>query len=61
MTNGGPSLHKWETMIKDKDARMRFMIMMLKQIIPGLERIHSFGYSHADLKTLNICARSSSD
>ena len=33
---------------------------MLKQIIPGLERIHSFGYSHADLKPMNICVRASS-
>ena len=26
----------------------------------SFERIHSFGYSHADLKPLNICARASS-
>ena len=36
------------------------MVLMLKQIIPGLERIHSFGYSHADLKPMNICVRASS-
>lgn len=31
---------------------------MLRQIIPGLERLHSLGYSHGDLKLENICARS---
>jgi serine/threonine protein kinase len=33
------------------------MISMLRQLIPGLMRLHTFGYSHGDLKPENICAR----
>lgn len=35
------------------------MAEMLRQIIPGLARLHKVGYSHGDLKLENICARSS--
>ena len=35
------------------------MAEMLRQIIPGLERLHAQGYSHGDLKLENICARTS--
>ena len=59
MTNGGPSLEKWSNRIFMKQSRMNFMVLMLKQIIPGLEKIHSFGYTHSDIKPENICARAS--
>ena len=36
MTNGGPSLDKWEDRIDMTYARMAFMVIMLKQIIPSL-------------------------
>ena len=38
---------------------MSFVVTMLKQVLPGLRRIHQFGYSHGDLKPENICARPS--
>ena len=31
---------------------------MIEQIIPSLKLLHSFGYSHGDLKLENICYRS---
>ena len=59
MTNGGLCLEKWMTKMKraSTDARMDFMMTMLRQIIPGLSKMHQFGYSHGDLKPENICAR----
>ena len=59
MTNGGPSLENWANRIDTRESRMKFMILMLKQIIPGLEKIHTFGYTHSDIKRANICARAS--
>ena len=40
---------------------IKTIIVMIKQIIPGLKKLHSFGYSHGDLKPANICARQSHD
>ena len=34
---------------------------MLPQILCGLRQLHSFGYSHGDLKGENICARADSN
>ena len=34
---------------------------MLHQIILGLKKIHSLGFSHSDLKLENICARQRQD
>ena len=59
MTNGGPSLENWANQIDTRESRMKFMVLMMKQIIPGLEKIHSFGYTHSDIKLANICARAS--
>ena len=59
MTNGGPSLDIWTNRIETSESRSKFMVLMLKQIIPGLEKIHSFGYTHSDIKLANICARAS--
>ena len=37
------------------------MIVMIKQVMRGLQQIHSFGHSHGDLKAENICARIGND
>ena len=37
------------------------MVAMIKGILPGLKKMHSFGYSHGDLKSDNICARASNN
>jgi serine/threonine protein kinase len=59
MTNGGDCLETWMEKLKLKSNRVGFMIEMLKQILPGLAKLHSLGYSHGDLKPENICARTS--
>jgi len=59
MTNGGPCLEGWIERIRSRKNRIGFMAEMLRQIIPGLARLHKMGYSHGDLKLENICARSS--
>ena len=64
MTNGGPSLEKWsemENLESNSHERANLMITMLHQIIPGLQKMHEFGYSHGDLKPENICGRKSHD
>ena len=61
MTNGGPTLKHWKKKIINIEQRMNFIVVMIKQIIPGLQKLHSFGYSHGDLKPDNICARVGSD
>ena len=58
MTNGGECLEFWMERLKSNRSRINFAVEMLRQIIPGLERLHSLGYSHGDLKLENICARS---
>ena len=40
---------------------MKFALAMVYNAVKGLEQIHSFGYSHSDLKMGNICARVGSD
>ena len=59
MTNGGASLETWHLSITAIEKRMSFMVTMLKQVIPCLQRLHKFGYSHGDMKPENICARPS--
>ena len=59
MTNGGECLEDWMERIKSRRNRMCFMAEMLRQILPGLARLHALGYSHGDLKLENICVRTS--
>ena len=59
MTNGGECLEDWMERIKSRCSRLCFMAEMLRQILPGLARLHAQGYSHGDLKLENICARTS--
>ena len=59
MTSGGTSIENWMAKIKNKQQRYQFVTSMLRQLIPGLNLIHSFGYAHGDLKFENICARKS--
>ena len=59
MTNGGECLEYWMERVKSHRAKVNFAVEMLRQIIPALERLHSNGYSHGDLKLENICARAS--
>ena len=40
---------------------MKFSLAMVYYAVKGLEQIHSFGFSHSDLKMGNICARVGSD
>ena len=61
MTNGGMCLEKWTIKIPSKARKMTFVLSMLKQVIPGLKKLHSAGYSHGDMKPENICARESRD
>ena len=61
MTNGGPALDQWRCKISDKQTRIKFAVSMVCQIIDGLKILHSFGYSHGDLKIQNICARPAHD
>ena len=63
MTNGGPCLETWQKVkfSMDEDKKMDFMLEMLAQVIPGLHKLHEFGYSHGDLKLENICARKCRD
>ena len=61
MTNGGTTIDKWAIKFKNRLEKFQFVKTMLCQLIPGLKRIHSFGYSHGDLKPDNICARKSRD
>ena len=37
------------------------MLVMMTQLQEGLKQLHSFGYSHGDLKLENICARPDKD
>ena len=57
MTNGGPALDYWQSQITDKSKRVKFVVSMVSQLMHGLKQLHSFGYSHGDLKIQNICAR----
>ena len=57
MTNCGHTLKHWQMMIPRPEKRMEFIMKMLRQMIRGLQKLHSFGYSHGDLKCENICAR----
>ncbi len=57
MTNGGECLERWMSKVVSRRNRLCFMADMLRQIIPGLARLHEQGYSHGDLKLENICAR----
>ena len=61
MTYGGPTLKHWMKKITDKQKRLDFIMTMLPQILCGLRQLHSFGYSHGDLKGENICARADSN
>ena len=40
MMYNGANLDKWEAKFVSKEQRMDFMVVMLKQIIPGLQKIH---------------------
>jgi len=57
MTNGGECLESWMERVKSRRNRLCFVADMLRQILPGLEKLHAQGYSHGDLKLENICAR----
>jgi len=57
MTNGGCCLEFWMEKINSRRTRLNFAAEMLRQIIPALQRLHTLGYSHGDLKLENICAR----
>ena len=61
MTNGGKNLAHWRQKIRQQDKRMQFMIAMISQLQEGLRQLHSFGFSHGDLKLENICARPGKD
>ena len=61
MTNGGKELSHWQNLIYGKKYRMKFALAMVYYAVKGLEQVHSFGYSHSDLKMSNICARVGSD
>ncbi len=59
MTNGGECLEGWMKKVVSRRNKLCFMADMLRQIIPGLARLHQQKYSHGDLKLENICARTS--
>ena len=61
MTNGGTNLLEWRAKISSKKTKMLFILAMIYQVVHGLEKLHSFGYAHSDLKLENICARVASD
>ena len=61
MTHGGLTLEKWEIKMRSRENKETFALVMLKQLILGLKKIHNLGYSHGDLKPANICARQSSE
>ena len=61
MTHGGPNLDKWDQKLPTIEQKMNFAIIMLKQIMFSLKKIHTLGYTHGDLKPANICARQSHD
>ena len=61
MTHGGHNLEKWDVKLISQEMRTHFVVCMLKQIIPGLKKLHHMGYSHNDLKPANICARQNDD
>ena len=50
MTYGGPTLDNWIAKIPSKEMRRDFLMTMLRQVTHGLKLLHSFGYSHGDLK-----------
>ena len=61
MTSAGPSLDYWQNRIEDSQMRMKFALSFIRQITIGLQQMHSFGFSHGDLKLKNICARPTHD
>ena len=59
MTHNGSTLDKWTVKLLTRKMKETFVVIMLDQVIKGLEMIHELGYSHGDLKPANICARHS--
>ena len=54
-------MDKWDEKLVTADQRLNFAILMLKQVLQSLRKLHRLGYSHGDLKPANICARQSHD
>ena len=61
MTYGGAPLDKWEIKLSSSYSKQKFVVSMLKQVILGLQKLHTLGYTHGDLKPPNICARNRHD
>ena len=57
MTHNGNCIDKWMGQLTSITQRINFAADMLRQLIVALKTLHELGYSHADLKPENICAR----
>lgn len=55
MTHGGNNLHRWLDAHQLKSERAHFAADFLRQSIMAIKTLHSFGYSHGDLKPENVC------
>ena len=55
MADAGKPLSFWMRQITSTKQRFNFVCQMLPQLIEALSKIHSFGFSHSDIKMDNIC------
>lgn len=57
MTHCGSNVSHWIGHIDCIQNRIDFAADMLRQVIVALKTVHNLGYSHADIKPENVCAR----
>jgi len=57
MTHGGNDLRMWLKSNTNKQDRVHLAADFLRQSIMTIKTLHSFGFSHGDLKPENICVR----
>ena len=56
MENCGFQLKVWQQALEKTNDRKNFACEMVVQVSEALRQLHSFGFSHCDLKMGNICA-----
>ena len=56
MANAGQTVEVWQEQLSEWEEKLCFVSAMVSQLVKTLEKLHSLGFTHCDIKGDNICA-----